>query len=160
MLAWAALIIVNFGLYMASLVLLVQSLRRVFSPDLALLLAMYPALHRDTVGFLFVPTAEPFNLLLPAIFLYTSWCFGRNPPGYSTAFAVGLGMLGKGLAFIIVNWPYEYLIARDCAAIRACGAFRDAFHASHAGLLGNFARGRHTRLQSRDDSLSAVRLDD
>ena len=68
-LAWAALIIVNFGLYMASLVLLVQSLRRVFSPDLALLLAMYPALHRDTVGFLLVPTAEPFNLLLPAIFL-------------------------------------------------------------------------------------------
>ncbi len=113
-LAWAALIIVDFGLCLASMVLIVQSLRRIFSPSAALLLAMYPALHRDTIDYLLVPSTEPFNLLLPAILLYTAtvlWPAKR--PGYLTALAIGLGMLGKGIAYVIANWLYEHLFIRS-----------------------------------------------
>jgi len=113
-LAWAALVIVNFGLYMASLVLILLSLRQLFAPQVALLLTAYPALHRNTIDFLLVPTADPFNLLLPAIFLYTVMVLWKaNRPGYITALVMGLGMLGKGIAFVIGNWLYEHLLVRN-----------------------------------------------
>ena len=113
-LAWAALIIVNFALYLASLMLIVYSLRQLFSPDISLLLAMYAALHRDVVDYLLLPSAEPFALLLPAILLYTAvllWPSRRS--GYATALGIGIGMLGKAAAFIIVNWLYEHLFVRN-----------------------------------------------
>jgi hypothetical protein len=113
-LAWAALIIVNFGLYMASLVLIVQSLRRVFAPHLASLLAMYPALHRNAIDFILVPAADPFNVLLPAIFLYTaSVIWSEKRVGLETAFALGVGILGKGILYPIGNWAYEHLAVRN-----------------------------------------------
>ena len=114
MLAWAALIIVNFLLYAASIALIVQSLRRIFPPQIAILLAAVPALHRDTVDYLLVPSAEPFNLLLPAIFLYAAMVlWPAKRPACGAAAAIGLGMLGKGSVFLVGNWLYEHLVIRN-----------------------------------------------
>ena len=70
--AWAALIVVNVVLYMTSLLLILSSLRRVFPPSLALLLTMVTATQRNAIDFLLVPATDVFNVLLPAIFLYTA----------------------------------------------------------------------------------------
>ena len=81
--AWTALIVVNVALYMIALVLILLSLRRVFSPSLALLLAMYPATQRNTIDYLLVPSTDVFNVLLPAIFLYTATViWSKNATGW------------------------------------------------------------------------------
>ncbi len=113
-LAWAALIVVNFALYTAALLVIVHALQRIFPPGIAVLLALYPALHRDTLDYLLVPSAEPFNFLIPGIFLYTAMVvWPSKRAGYATALVQGLGMLGKGLAFVIGNWLYEHLFVRN-----------------------------------------------
>jgi hypothetical protein len=113
-LAWAALILVNFALYLGALLLVFLSLRRLFTPHVALLLAMLPALHRDTLSFLLVPTTEPFNLLLPAIFLYTATLlWPKQRTGAIPALLLGVGMLGKGTVYTFANWLYEHLWIRD-----------------------------------------------
>ncbi len=112
--AWAALIVVNVVLYMTSLLLILSSLRRVFPPSLALLLTMVPATQRNAIDFLLVPATDVFNVLLPAIFLYTATAlWSKKRGGLATALALGVGVLGKGVLYPFCNWLYEHLAVRD-----------------------------------------------
>jgi hypothetical protein len=113
-LAWAALLIVGFAIYASSLVLIYLALGRIFEPRLALLLSLFPALHRNVIDFILVPAADPFNLLLPAIFFYTAAVvWSERRAGLASAFALGIGVLGKGILHPICNWGYEHLVIRD-----------------------------------------------
>jgi hypothetical protein len=112
-LAWVAMVVVNLLVYWLSLLLVLKSFAQIFAPAVALVLTFYLAVHRDTIAFLLIPNAECFNLLLPAIFLYTvTLVWPRKSSGNATALALGLGVLGKGILFPFGNWLYEHLMIR------------------------------------------------
>ncbi len=109
-LAWAALIVVNVLLSWAGLLLVFRALSALFERRIALTLALLPAAHQSSVDFLFVPAAESFNLLIPAVFLYAAavtWSRGR--PGPVVSVVMGVLMLGKAIAYPFVSWLYEHI---------------------------------------------------
>ena len=104
-LAWVALVAVNVGLYLASMILTLRALGEVFEAGLATALALLVAGHSNTIEFVFVPSSEPFNALIPALFLNEAlrrW--PRSASGRLSALGLGILMLGKGLAFPFLNW--------------------------------------------------------
>ena len=149
--AWAALIVVNVVLYMTSLLLILSSLRRVFPPSLALLLTMVPATQRNAIDFLLVPATDVFNVLLPAIFLYTATAlWSKKRGGLATALALGVGVLGKGVLYPFCNWLYEHLAVRDWRrGWRTATALHKLVRAADAALPGAGLADRHDELESR-----------
>jgi hypothetical protein len=109
-LAWTALVIVNILMYWAAVWLVFRALAELFPRRIALVLAILPLAHADVISFVFVPHTQPFDLLIPAIFLYAAivyWVRGRR--GWGAAAAMGVCVLGKGLAYPALNWLYACL---------------------------------------------------
>ena len=126
--AWAALIVVNFMIYLAAFGLVVRFLSSMFPLNVAMVLAAYPAAHHSTIDFLLIPGADPLNVLLPAIFLYALAHWPKKQAGYLAALAMGTGMLGKGLLAPFGNWLYEHMVVRGWrqgmrAAVLCCVLF-------------------------------------
>jgi hypothetical protein len=111
--AWASLVILQNLVYYTAFLLIFFALAAVFDQHIALVLTMYPAVQRDTIDFLLTPSPNMFDVLVPAIFLYTLaklWSTKRS--GVIAAFVVGISMLGKNIVFPFCNWLYEYLFVR------------------------------------------------
>jgi hypothetical protein len=106
-LAFVALIGVNLLISGIALFLIFRALRASFAPRLALFLTLIPAVHSDAIDFYLVPHTEPFNLLIPALFLsaLSAWSAGRYGLGWSTT--LGVSMLGKLMPFMLPNWLVE-----------------------------------------------------
>ena len=106
-LAFVALIGVNLFISGTALFLIFRALRASFEPRLALLLTLVPAVHSDAIDFYLVPHTEPFNLLIPALFLsvLAAWSSGRDGFGWSTT--LGVSMLAKPMPFMLLNWLVE-----------------------------------------------------
>lgn len=105
LLAWMALVALNLALYGLSSVLVMRALGRLFHPAEAFWLTLLAVFHGNAVDFILVPHAEAFNLLVPAVALDALTRGNGHPvPRRMTALLLGLLMLGKALAFPIVNW--------------------------------------------------------
>jgi hypothetical protein len=103
--AWAALVVVNVAVTWSSGLLILRALARVFSRPSALGLALIALFHFDAVDFILVPHSEVFNLLVPAVTLDALVRGkGRPEPARGSALLLGSLMLGKALAFPILNW--------------------------------------------------------
>lgn len=112
-LAWIALVIVSVSLLWVSLLLVQQALLPVFSDPLATLLAASVAFHFVTIRYVYVPHTEPFDLLIPALVLYSAtkvWERGRT--GWLGASVLGVAFLGKAIGYPALNWLYEHLVRR------------------------------------------------
>jgi hypothetical protein len=109
---WAGLILVSVLLHWLALVLIFRTLCEYFDPAPAALLTMIPVLHFNTVDYMIVPHTEPFNILLPALFLWGLRFWGRGRPGFPAAAAVGWAVLGKLMPYMALNWVWESLRAR------------------------------------------------
>jgi hypothetical protein len=106
-LAFVALIGVNLLISGTALFLIFRALRASFEPRLALFLTLIPAVHSDAIDFYLSPHTEPFNLLIPALFLsvVAAWSAGRDGFGWSTT--LGVSMLAKPMPFMLPNWLVE-----------------------------------------------------
>lgn len=112
-LAWAALVLVNISIYVGAVWLTYRALARLFDPRAALALAWVPLVHFNTIDFVLVPHSEPFNVLLPAVFLYAATAaWERGRAGLAPLAALGIAVLGKGIFYPFVNWAYEIVLAR------------------------------------------------
>lgn len=112
-LAWGALVIVNVAVLWLSLILVHRALREIFEPACALLLTLSVAFHFVTIRYVYVPHTEPFDLLIPAIFLDAAarvWTAGRS--GWTGAIALGACLPAKSIAYPAANWIYEHLHER------------------------------------------------
>jgi hypothetical protein len=115
-LAWVALIIVNLLISGTALLLIFHALRAIFEPRLALLLTLIPAVHSDAIDFYLVPHTEPFNLLIPALFLcaLAAWPIGRS--GIEWSLPLGVSMLAKLMPFMVPNWLLEWVALNRSSA--------------------------------------------
>jgi hypothetical protein len=103
--AWAALVVVNVAVTWLSGFLIVRSLARAGSTSEAFVLALIALFHFDAVDFILVPHSEVFNLLVPAVTLdAVTRGKGTPEPARATALLLGFLMLGKALAYPILNW--------------------------------------------------------
>jgi len=108
MMAWASLIFVSMGIYWISLMLIYRALATLFSDELAFGLSVLPVIHFDTFNYCIVPHMEPFNMLVPALFLYALfYCWRKNMFAYRIGMIMGVCMLGKALIFPAMNWFFE-----------------------------------------------------
>lgn len=113
MLAWTALIIVNFLIYWTSLVLVYYALIATFPRFLSFALVALLATHFDIVDFILVPHTEPFNILIPALFLWALRIWLKQKDAIIPAGVLGLVMLGKGMPYPLLNWLYEFGLVRS-----------------------------------------------
>jgi hypothetical protein len=105
LLAWASLVAVNLVLTWLSACVIFRALERVFGGPAAFWLALVALFHFDAIDFVVVPHSEVFNLVVPAVMLEAFVRGrGRPEPARLTASLLGVLMLGKALAFPILNW--------------------------------------------------------
>jgi len=103
--AWGALIVVNLVLSWLSALVVLQALERVFPGAVAFWLTLVALFHFDAIDFIVVPHSEIFNLVVPALVLDAlTRGRGRPEPARLAAGLLGVLMLGKALAFPILNW--------------------------------------------------------
>lgn len=98
--AWAGLVAVNILLLWGGALLAYAAFSTLWPGTQAFWMTALLLVHFDVVDFVLVPHTEPFNLLVPAL---TLWCLVRGIPETRAAGALGLLMLGKGIAFPLMN---------------------------------------------------------
>ena len=143
-LAWGSLVIVNVIMIWGSLVLVRRALLAIFPEPVATLLSASLPFHFTIIRWVYVPHTEPFDLLIPAVFLYTAArIWSRGGTGWMGASVLGILLLGKPIAFPAFNWLYEHLLSRP----RRSGSIRTTLlllgmlcapTALYAGLLMKF----------------------
>src|SRR5262249_12361381 len=103
--AWASLVVVNLVLTWLSAGVIFRALERVFGGPAAFWLALVALFHFDSIDFVVVPHSDIFDLVVPAVLLAALVRGrGRPEPARLTAWLLGVLMLGKALAFPILNW--------------------------------------------------------
>ncbi len=99
--AWAGLVAVNLLLLWGGALLAHAAFSTLWPGAQAFWMTALLLVHFDVVDFVLVPHTEPFNLLVPALAL---WCIVRRIPETRVAGVLGFLMLGKGIAFPLVNF--------------------------------------------------------
>lgn len=111
--AWASCILTNWLIFWLAISFVYFGLCPYFSKIVAFGLALIPFLHNDALHFYLMPHSEPFNLLIPALFvLMAGQIWPKKRTSYLLTSLMGVFMLGKGLMFPIGSWFYEYLWER------------------------------------------------
>jgi hypothetical protein len=108
--AWICLVGVNVLILVLSLILVYSALSVLFGSALSAALTATAATQVDFVRYVFVPHTEPFNILIPALFLFAlvrRWMAGSTDG--ASALALGIAQLGKPIAFPAANWVVEPL---------------------------------------------------
>ncbi len=137
--AWLGEVGVNFLLVWLALGLLFAGLRVVFARRVAFLLALLPGLHFNTIDFLLVPHTEAFNLLVPALLVWTiaRWQTGE----WERQRAEGAGQIG---ALEQVSAPGREEEGRPPGGARLADALTSTGNSGRAGAfaLGVFLLGK------------------